>query len=123
MLDNEKIIELQDLKKETLLLKNQGYRYITMSCVDLGDSFDLIYHFDKAYEIYNMRFSVAKGTIVPSLSDVYFCAMLTENELKDLFGLEFSGLVLDCGGNLLITDEVGAAPMTKQYVVKAKESE
>ena len=33
----------------------QKYRLITISCTDLGEYIDVLYHFDKNYEITNLR--------------------------------------------------------------------
>ena len=95
-------LETKNIAKNQLLsevqgLKNKGYRFVTMSCVDLGDSLDLIYHFDLELQMVHLRITLLKGDTAPSISGIFFAALLIENETKDHFGANFDGLVLDFG--------------------------
>ena len=77
-------------------MMDQGWRLIAQSVVDLGDAgFDIFYHYDKDLTEQHYRLTVPRGTTIPSISGVYFCALLVENENRDLFGLVYDGLVLD----------------------------
>ena len=42
-----------ELLDEARAMKRRGYRFVTLSCVDLGGALDLIYHFDKEGPITN----------------------------------------------------------------------
>ncbi len=46
---------------------------------------------------------------------------LLENEIKDLFGIEFENLLIDYEGKFMITEEL-ESPMRKKPAVKVKES-
>ena len=92
-------------------LKNKGYRFVTMTCVDLGDSLDLIYHFD---------LTLLTGDTAPSISGVFFAALIIENETKDHFGVHFEGMALDFGGNLYLEEEVKKYPFCKVTVGKTE---
>ena len=86
------------------MLKN-GWRLIALSVTDLGDEgFDLLYHYDKNLEIKHYRALAPKGAVVPSISGVYFTALLSENENRDLFGLTYEGLVLDFNRTLYLEE-------------------
>ncbi len=105
--------------EETGKVKEQGFRFLTMSCVDLDeDNVDLLYHFDKDLTLKHFRMVVPKKEPVPSVSGVYLAAFLIENEIKDHFGLEFDGLVLDFGGTLYLDEEVTRTPFCKYGVVR-----
>ena len=108
------------LVSEVLLLKNQGYRFVTMSCVDLGDSLDLIYHFDLELQMVHLRITLLKGDVAPSISGIFFAALVIENETQDHFGVKFDGLVLDFGGNLYLEEEVKKYPFCKVTVGKTE---
>ena len=97
----------------------QGYRLITLTCVDCGDAIEVLYHFDRNYEISHLRLRVAKGTVVPSISGIYRCAVIVENELKDLFGLTFDGLVLDYEGRFMLAADAPVAPMLRTAPAQA----
>jgi len=101
-----------------------GYRLLTLSCVDLGEAgFDILYHFDKNLHLENYRLAVPRGQTVPSISGIYFCALLVENEIRDQFGVCFDGIVLDFGGTLYLEDEVRTSPFCKYSVAQTKPSE
>ncbi|MEZ0536915.1 NADH-quinone oxidoreductase subunit C [Caldicellulosiruptoraceae bacterium PP1] len=124
MLSNTREIRIEDLRKEVAEYKFKGYRYVTSSCSDLGEGkFDIIYHFDKDYNLENLRITVEENQVVPSISDIYFAAVLVENEIKDLYGINFEGLLVDYEGKFLITEDVEEAPMRKKPVVKLKKGD
>lgn len=117
---------LTEITKDHLLNKVQkmfytGYRFITATCVDNGDGMvDVTYHFDKDYEMKNYRIKVQKGEEVPSISRIYFCSILVENEMKELFGLDITDIVIDYGGHMLLDDEAPDSPMLRQQIVIEK---
>ena len=108
------------LVAEVRSLKNEGMRFATMSCVDLGDSFDLLYHFDLDLKLTHLRLNTPKGDVVPSISGIYFAALIIENETKDHFGVHFEGMALDFGGNLYLEEEVKKFPFCKLTVGKTE---
>ena len=96
-----------------------GWRLITMTAVDTGEAgFDILYHYDKDLVMKHYRLSIPKGTVVPSISPVYFAALLVENEIRDQFGICFSDIVLDFGGALYLEAEVRAMPFCKVSVAQ-----
>lgn len=98
---------------------DDGWRLITMSAVQVGDdSFDIFYHYDKDLVMKHYRLSIPKETVVPSISSVYFAALLVENEIRDQFGICFSDIVLDFGGALYLEEEVRAMPFCKVSVAQ-----
>jgi len=103
---------------EVMRMKNEGYRFVTMSSAPVKDGFmDILYHFDKDMELRNFRLPIREGEAIPSISGVYFCAMLAENELQDLAGLKFDGLVLDYNRTLLHDSEVTCVPLVNKCKV------
>ncbi len=118
-----------EISKEQLLIEAQearynGYRFVTATCVDLGDgSFDVIYHFDKELEMKNYRVTVKKDEELPSISKIFFCAILVENEIKELFGLNIDNIAIDYGGHMLLSDDALSSPMAKQQIVIERKGE
>ncbi|MEI6518465.1 MAG: NADH-quinone oxidoreductase subunit C [bacterium] len=111
MLYNVTDITIEGVLHSAQDMEIQGYRFVTSSCVDNGETLDIYYHYDKDLVLKQYKLNVAKGITIPSISKVFFCAMLVENEIKDLFGVQFSNLVLDYGGKLLLSDGAPDAPM------------
>ncbi|NLD47834.1 MAG: NADH-quinone oxidoreductase subunit C [Clostridiaceae bacterium] len=102
-----------------------GYRFVTATCVDLGNgSFDIYYHFDKELTLKNYKITVTREEEIPSISKIYFCALLVENEMKELFGLNIANIAIDYGGHLLLSEDSPDAPMTKggQITIEKREA-
>ena len=100
--------ELRDITADKLVstvknLSNQGYRLVQISCTKLSENMQLNYSFDKDYEFLNLKFNVQMDAELPSVSDIYWSAMLYENEIHDLFGLKINGMAIDFKGNLYKT--------------------
>jgi ech hydrogenase subunit D len=95
------------------ILKDEGFRFVTMSSTDLGDSICVLYHLDKDLQLITLKVNVPKGTKIPSICSVYASAVLIENEIKEHFGVEFDGLSLDFQGMLYLDEEVQKTPFCK----------
>jgi ech hydrogenase subunit D len=104
-------VQADALVGETAKLKVQGYRLVTLSCTELDETtIDILYHFDKDLELKHLRLTARKGEPVPSISPVYFAALLVENEIQDFFGLTFDGLAVDFKGMLYLEEEAVKTP-------------
>ena len=107
---------------EVAKLKVAGYRFVTISCVETSaEVVELLYHFDKDFNLRHLRLGVPHGAQVPSISPLYFAAFLVENEIQDLFGLCFDGLVIDYGRTLYLDGDLQATPFCK-YSLKAADA-
>ncbi len=111
--ENTITISPGDIITQTRNLKYEGFRLITLSSVDLGDSVSVLYHLDKDLQAINLRVDVPKGHKIPSIASVYYSAFLVENEIKEHFGVEFDGLPLDFKGMLYLDEEVQKTPFCK----------
>ncbi len=119
-LTDETIIPVtqESLAGEVLKLKEEGYRFVTLSCTELdADHVDLLYHFDKDLTLVHLRLKQAKKDKVPSISAILFAALLVENEIRDLFGLEFDGLILDFNRTLYLDKEVRQVPLVSNVKI------
>ena len=127
-----------DVTPETLLaevqtLFDKKYRFITMSQTVVDEqTLRLYYHFDENITMTDLRLNadrcrwipgednkgmlhlrmdVDRDAPIPSISSIYFCAVLIENETQDQFGVHFDGLPLDYQGALYLEEgEVTRAP-------------
>ncbi|HEX2955153.1 MAG TPA: NADH-quinone oxidoreductase subunit C [Bacillota bacterium] len=95
-----------------------GYRFITATCVDNGNGTnDVLYHFDKDLQMKHARITVGKEDEIPSISGIYFGAILVENEIKELFGVNIKNIAVDYGGHMLLNDNELEAPMSRQITI------
>lgn len=90
-----------------------GFRFVTMTCLDVPDGFQILYHFDRDFQLETIRVALKEGEAAPSISPVFEAAALVENEIQDLFGVRFTGLTLDYEGRLLLSQGAPKAPMRK----------
>lgn len=95
-------------------------RFVTMTCTDCIDYFDLIYSFDHDMELVCFRARAEKEQSFPSISGIYFCAFLVENEIQDQFGIKFDNLALDYEGFLLLSRDAPRTPMLRKTRERGK---
>ncbi|HNX33037.1 MAG TPA: NADH-quinone oxidoreductase subunit C [Kiritimatiellia bacterium] len=82
----------------------QGWRLVQIGAAKLGELFEINYSFDRDLVFQNLRVQIPETAArLPSISGVYWCAFLYENEIHDLYGITFDGLVLDFKGTLYKT--------------------
>jgi ech hydrogenase subunit D len=63
-------------------------------------AFDVSWSFARDREFEHLRHRVFPGEEVPSISDLYGAAFLYENEMRELFGINVTGMNLDLKGQL-----------------------
>jgi len=102
-LQTTKPVEVSRLIGEVETLKNAGYRLSAISCVKVGEVYEINYSFDKEYELENLRITVAAETEVPSITGMYWGAFVYENEMHDLFGIQVRGMNIDFKGTFIKT--------------------
>jgi ech hydrogenase subunit D len=85
-------------------LRGQGWRLVQIGATPLGETIELNYSFDLAGKFLNLRLSLPAATAhVPSISSIYWCAFIYENEMHDLFRVQVEGIVVDYKGKFYKT--------------------
>jgi ech hydrogenase subunit D len=86
-------------------LSDRGCRLVQIGAAVLGDTIEVTYSFDLAGRLSNLRVSLpAEGPPhIPSVSSVYPCSFLYENEMHDLFRLQVDGMAVDFKGKFYRT--------------------
>jgi ech hydrogenase subunit D len=97
-------IAVDQLLDKVRAKRAQGCRLVQISATRLPDQVELTYSFDLDTRLTHLRLSLpAAESRVPSISAVYGCAVLYENEIHDLFNVTVDGLALDFHGNFYKT--------------------
>lgn len=109
---NEVLTSENQLEKIGALLM-QGYRFVTMTVVDKGEEFDIYYHFDLDYKLFNCLLNLKKGETLPSISGICFAAVVVENEIQDLFGITVTGLAIDYEKHFILAADAPAQPFCR----------
>jgi len=98
------MITVESLREKVGGLRRQGYRLVQIGATRLPEQVELTYSFDREGRLANLRLHVpAVGAWVPSITSIYWCAFLYENELHDLFNVRVDGLAVDFHGHLYET--------------------
>lgn len=97
-------ITVDTLTEKVRSLRQEGWRLVQISATRLPQDLQLTYSFDLESRLANYRLVLpAEGARIPSISSIYWCAFLYENELHDLFGLQVDGMAIDFKGNFYRT--------------------
>jgi len=83
-------VDPKDLLKAVEVLRNDlGFAYLaTVSGLDVGENYEIIYHFANAFSQLNLRTQVPQANPhVESICAIIPGAIMYERELQDMFGL------------------------------------
>ncbi len=98
-------VEKQNVLGEVSRLKNEGYRLAQMCSTKVEDGYEMTYSFGKGYDLLHLRFTVAPGDQMESISHIFPPAFFYENEIHDLFGVPIEFMTIDYHGGLYRTAE------------------
>jgi ech hydrogenase subunit D len=113
-------ISLPSLLPRVTDLRQQGYRLVQIGATRLPEHIELTYSFDRNSQLINLRLQLpAAEARIPSVSSIYWCAFLYENELHDLFNVRVEGMVVDFHGHLYETTVKFPFGTTKPPAVQA----
>ena len=93
------VITMESLLEKAGTKRKQGCRLVQISATQLPDQVELTYSFDLDSRLSNLRLSLPAESRLPSITSIYGCAVLYENEIHDLFGVEVDGMSIDFKGN------------------------
>ncbi len=114
-------VTLDTVVGEVMNMKNDGQRLVTLSTYQAGEGkMGILYHFDKELENSHLRLVADMAKPIPSVSGVYFAALLVENEIRDQWDVVFDGLVLDFNRTLLLDPEVTKVPLASNVRIESK---
>jgi len=108
----------QDLVAVTTRLRDAfGVVFLsTISGVDKGATFEVVYHFSTPGQDFNLRTEIPKNSPrIASITPVIPGAVLYEREIQDMFGIVVDGI--PDGRRLLLTDDwpEGQFPLRKDW--------
>jgi len=98
-----------DAKKEEIVDRSlhyahQGFRLIQILCTKTASEMFILYSFENQdLNCENIRIEVQVGDTIPSISKIFHPAFLYENEIHDLYGVNFTGMLVDFQGTLYET--------------------
>ncbi|MCL2882896.1 MAG: NADH-quinone oxidoreductase subunit C [Coriobacteriia bacterium] len=98
------VAEMHDL---AAAYKQKGWRFAALSSSAIEDTgeIELLYSFSDHLQFENLRLVVRADEPVPSVSDIFFNALVFENEAHDLFGATITDIAIDFHGKFYIVRE------------------
>jgi len=103
-LDAIENITVETLPARVKAMHDEGRRLVQISATRLADSVELTYSFDLNSQLANLRLALPADKLqLPSISSIYLCAVLYENEIHDLFGVQVDGMAIDFKGGFYKT--------------------
>lgn len=111
-------VKVDDLLTAVGWLRHEmGFTHLaTISGVDLGLAFELLYHFANNFTCVNLRTEVPReNPLLPSICEIIPGAILYERELQDMFGIVVQNI--PDGRPLVLPDDwpAGNYPLRKDW--------
>lgn len=98
------LIKTDALQGRIRALRESGHRLVQIGATRLPERVEVTYSLDLSGQLTNLRVHLdAVEPKLPSISSIYGCAVLYENEMHDLFKIKVDGLALDFHGNFYKT--------------------
>ena len=88
---------------EAQKLKFTGYHLIQQCATRIPDAYELIYTFGKELEMKNLKIVLPQDKEISSITSIFPCAFIYENEMHDLFGVDIKMINIDYEGKLYRT--------------------
>lgn len=85
-------VPVGELMPRVSALKGYGWRLCQIHSVRTKTGYELIYSFAKEYDLSNLRITVGETEAVPSITVIYPCAWMYENEIVELFGVNIKNI-------------------------------
>ena len=101
-MNDQRIIPLEQAELLPLVqqCRGQNYRLVQMHATTLADGqVEINYSLVLGGNLDTLRLIVPAASMLPSLSTYYPAAAFYENEIHDLFGIEFSAMSINYEGN------------------------
>jgi NADH-quinone oxidoreductase subunit C len=95
---------------------DQKFFLESLTALDLGESFEVVYHFASFYQLCRtvVHVPLARGVAAPTISGVYPAADWYEREVWEMFGIIFSGH--PNLKNLILPEDADFHPLLKDFV-------
>lgn len=88
-------IEVGELMPRCAMLKSYGWRLCQIHSVRTEGGYELTYTLALDYDLHNFKIKVTEDEAVPSLTPIYACAWMYENEIAELFGVNIKNILMN----------------------------
>ncbi|MCC2253921.1 NADH-quinone oxidoreductase subunit C [Ruminococcus sp. CLA-AA-H200] len=96
---------MADFFPAVVKMKTDQWRLVQICAVSVEGGYEMSYSFCKDYEMVTLRLNVAEEEEIASITQIYPCAFLQENEAAQLFGVKIVNIRPDYRDRLYRIDE------------------
>ena len=93
----------ENIIDESQKLKFSGYHLMQQCATRVPDAYELIYSFGKDLEVKQLKITLSEDDEISSITSIFPCAFIYENEMHDLFGVKIKMINIDYEGKLYRT--------------------
>ena len=86
-------------------MKMELWRLVQICAVRVEGGYEMSYTFCRNYEMVTLRLHVKEDEEISSITQVYPCAYMQENEAAELFGVKIKNLTVDYRNKLYRIDQ------------------
>ena len=76
-------------------MKTDKWRLVQICATTVEGGYEMSYSFCRNYEMVTLRLHIREDEEISSITQVYPCAFLQENEAAELFGVKIKNLTMD----------------------------
>lgn len=76
-------------------MKAEGWRLAQLCATSVENGYEMSYSFCRDYEMVTLRLELLREEEVPSITQIYPCAFIQENEAAELFGVKVTNIQVD----------------------------
>ncbi|HIQ98996.1 MAG TPA: NADH-quinone oxidoreductase subunit C [Candidatus Scybalocola faecavium] len=88
-------ISMDEFLAQVITMKMEDWRLAQICAVRVENGYEMSYSFCKDYKMVTLRLVVGTEDKIPSITQMYSCAFIQENEASELFGVKIENLSLD----------------------------
>ncbi len=88
-------ISMDEFLAQVITMKMEDWRLAQICAARLEDGYEMSYSFCKDYNMVTLRLVVGTEDKIPSITQIYSCAFIQENEASELFGVKIENLNMD----------------------------
>ena len=88
-------VTMDQFLSQVIAMKMEQWRLVQICAVRIENGYELSYSFSKKYDMVTLRLVTGTDEKVPSITQIYPCAFLQENEAAELFGVPVENMEQD----------------------------
>ena len=88
-------IAMEDFLPQIIQFKMEGWWFVQLCASRLPEQYELSYSFCREYDMITLRLVTGLEEKVSSITQIYPCAFIQENEVAELFGVPIENISQD----------------------------